>query len=178
MPSGLLWISAWLERGAISSLAIGHPALHSSKHIERKCIPNEAEAVENPVTYVGQSQLRGLYESRTLALARRMLAGIGIVGKSRVGIVEADGGFALKFVFQDGERCKMKPVMILLLAIATYADQPAKPKDVEGWGKIKWGITIAQAKAAYGTGLTDGIRSPPPPLKQVGQIPRSYSSTT
>lgn len=47
----------------------------------------------------------------------------------------------------------MKPVMILLLAIATYAHQPAKPKDVEGWGKIKWGMTIAQAKAAYGTGL-------------------------
>ena len=26
-----------------------------------------------------------------------------------------------------------------------------KPKDVYGWGKIKWGMTIAQARAAYGT---------------------------
>lgn len=26
-----------------------------------------------------------------------------------------------------------------------------KPKDVYGWGKIRWGMTVAQAKAAYGS---------------------------
>ncbi len=34
------------------------------------------------------------------------------------------------------------------LAVALYG-QP-KPKDVDGWDKIKWGMTIAQARSAYG----------------------------
>src|SRR5579862_5841772 len=34
------------------------------------------------------------------------------------------------------------------LGAALYA-QP-KPKDVDGWDKIKWGMTMAEARAAYG----------------------------
>ena len=37
---------------------------------------------------------------------------------------------------------------VAALAVVLYG-QP-KPKDVEGWDKIKWGMTIADARAAYG----------------------------
>lgn len=33
-------------------------------------------------------------------------------------------------------------------AVALLGQAP--PKDVDGWGKIKWGMTVAQAKALYG----------------------------
>jgi len=36
---------------------------------------------------------------------------------------------------------------LVALAVALYG-QP-KPKDVVGWDKIKWGMTIAQARSAY-----------------------------
>lgn len=37
------------------------------------------------------------------------------------------------------------------IALAALALGQDKPKDVDGWGKIKWGVTtFAQARAAYG----------------------------
>jgi hypothetical protein len=38
--------------------------------------------------------------------------------------------------------------VLIASAVALYG-QP-KPKDVDGWDKIKWGMTIAQARSAYG----------------------------
>jgi hypothetical protein len=37
---------------------------------------------------------------------------------------------------------------VAALAVALYG-QP-RPKDVDGWDKIRWGMTIAEARAAYG----------------------------
>jgi hypothetical protein len=37
---------------------------------------------------------------------------------------------------------------LVALAVALYGQ--SKPKDVDGWDKIKWGMTIAQARSAYG----------------------------
>jgi hypothetical protein len=37
---------------------------------------------------------------------------------------------------------------VAALAVVLYG-QP-KPKDVDGWDKIKWGMTIADARSAYG----------------------------
>lgn len=36
-----------------------------------------------------------------------------------------------------------------LLTVAVTLCGQAKPKDVDGWDKIKWGMTIAQARAVY-----------------------------
>lgn len=36
-----------------------------------------------------------------------------------------------------------------LIAFAVALPGQAPPKDVDGWGKIKWGATIAEARAAY-----------------------------
>ena len=33
-------------------------------------------------------------------------------------------------------------------SLAGNATSQTKPKDVDGWGKVKWGMTVAQAKAA------------------------------
>ena len=40
------------------------------------------------------------------------------------------------------------------LAVALHA-QP-RPKDVDGWDKIKWGMTIAEARSAYHIGTQPG----------------------
>ncbi len=37
-----------------------------------------------------------------------------------------------------------------LAALAVALSGQLKPKDVDGWDKIKWGMTIAQARSAYG----------------------------
>jgi hypothetical protein len=36
-----------------------------------------------------------------------------------------------------------------LIALAVALSGQARPKDVDGWDKIKWGVTIAQARFAY-----------------------------
>jgi hypothetical protein len=36
------------------------------------------------------------------------------------------------------------------VAIATAAFGQANPKDVDGWDKIRWGMTMAEARTAYG----------------------------
>lgn len=38
---------------------------------------------------------------------------------------------------------------VFLASAVSLCGQP-KPKDVDGWDKIKWGMTIAQARSAYG----------------------------
>jgi len=46
-----------------------------------------------------------------------------------------------------------------LLAAALFAvilSGQTKPKDVEGWGKVKWGMTLAEAKAACGPVCGEG----------------------
>jgi hypothetical protein len=41
------------------------------------------------------------------------------------------------------------------LALAGIAQGQTKPTDVGGWGKVKWGMTLTEAKAAYGPALHD-----------------------
>jgi hypothetical protein len=36
---------------------------------------------------------------------------------------------------------------LIVLAVALYGQ--TRPQDVDGWDKIKWGMTIAQARSAY-----------------------------
>ena len=36
-----------------------------------------------------------------------------------------------------------------LIALAVALSGQIRPKDVDGWDKIKWGMTIAQARSAY-----------------------------
>lgn len=44
----------------------------------------------------------------------------------------------------------MIPVRLAMLAaLASALWGQAKPKDIDGWDKIKWGMTIANARAAY-----------------------------
>jgi hypothetical protein len=40
----------------------------------------------------------------------------------------------------------------LLAALAFALQGQTKPNDVEGWDKIKWGMTLAEARAAYQAG--------------------------
>src|SRR5450759_4370979 len=44
----------------------------------------------------------------------------------------------------------MKTAICFALALAGIAVGQTKPNDVDGWGKIKWGMTAADAKAALG----------------------------
>jgi hypothetical protein len=45
-----------------------------------------------------------------------------------------------------------------------------QPKDVDGWGKIKWGMTVAQAKAAYGAIMQDRSGNPIEGVKLVTRL--------
>jgi len=48
----------------------------------------------------------------------------------------------------------------MLAAVAPCQDYtPIKP-DVKGWGKIEWGMTVAEAKAALGDQATDSTQIP------------------
>jgi hypothetical protein len=40
-------------------------------------------------------------------------------------------------------------VMALLMTFVVVA--AVEPRDVDGWGKIKWGMTVGQVKSAYGS---------------------------
>jgi hypothetical protein len=40
--------------------------------------------------------------------------------------------------------------VMLVLAASSLIALGQVPKDVNGWGKIRWGMTVAQAKALYG----------------------------
>ena len=40
----------------------------------------------------------------------------------------------------------------LLIALGVALHGQSKPKDVDGWDEIKWGMTIAEARAAYDIG--------------------------
>ncbi len=47
----------------------------------------------------------------------------------------------------------MKTVLRLCVSVALAGIAllgQTKPKDIDGWGKIKWGMTIAEARSAYG----------------------------
>jgi hypothetical protein len=48
----------------------------------------------------------------------------------------------------------MKSVLALALILAAIVGAQEKPKDVDGWGKIKWGMTLDQVRAAYGDETT------------------------
>lgn len=37
----------------------------------------------------------------------------------------------------------------LMIALAASASGQTKPKDVDGWGKIKWGMTLAEVRSLY-----------------------------
>jgi hypothetical protein len=43
--------------------------------------------------------------------------------------------------------------LVMIAGIVLRGQVP--PKDVDGWGKIKWGMTSAQAKTAYGSQIQD-----------------------
>lgn len=45
----------------------------------------------------------------------------------------------------------ISPISVgLLCAQSDKTDSPSVPKDVDGWGKIKWGMTLEAVQAAYG----------------------------
>lgn len=39
---------------------------------------------------------------------------------------------------------------IALAALSLAVDGQPKPKDVDGWDKVKWGMTVAEVRSAYG----------------------------
>jgi hypothetical protein len=43
--------------------------------------------------------------------------------------------------------------LICSLVLLDMAFAQQKPRDVYGWGKIRWGMTVAQAKEVYGAGV-------------------------
>jgi len=47
---------------------------------------------------------------------------------------------------------------LLLILMAGTAFPQAKPQDVIGWGKIKWGMTITEARSVYPSATGDGTR--------------------
>jgi len=47
-----------------------------------------------------------------------------------------------------GVHAAVRAIPLVLVASLSLV---AQSKDVNGWGKIKWGMTVAQAKAVYGT---------------------------
>jgi hypothetical protein len=52
-------------------------------------------------------------------------------------------------------------IAIALVALARIAAAQVPPKDVSGWGKIKWTMTPSQAKAVYGPDLHEPVGKPP-----------------
>jgi hypothetical protein len=44
-------------------------------------------------------------------------------------------------------RTAVRPIALVAFSVALMGQAP--PKDVTGWDKIKWGMTIAEARAAY-----------------------------
>jgi len=47
-----------------------------------------------------------------------------------------------------GRECVLMCCMVFAAAAASGQGNE-KPKDIDGWGKIKWGMTLDQARAAY-----------------------------
>ena len=50
----------------------------------------------------------------------------------------------------------------MALALAGLASGQTKPKDVYGWRKVTWGMTVADAKAAFGDQASDPAETPLP----------------
>jgi hypothetical protein len=46
----------------------------------------------------------------------------------------------------------------------------AQTKDIDGWGKVKWGMTVEQAKAAYGTEAEDSRVEPGPNFTFIDRV--------
>jgi hypothetical protein len=46
----------------------------------------------------------------------------------------------------------------------------AQTKDTDGWGKVKWGMTVEQAKAAYGSDAEDSTVVPGPNFLFIDKI--------
>src|SRR5690242_13488445 len=45
---------------------------------------------------------------------------------------------------------RMKPLLLCVMVLFTVAlSGQAQPRDVDGWGKIHWGMTLADASQAY-----------------------------
>ena len=65
---------------------------------------------------------------------------------------------------------KRRLVAILTLAAGSLFCQP--PKDVDGWNKIKWGMTVAQAKGALGDQASD-----PPDADAAPALPSKKTKT-
>lgn len=51
-------------------------------------------------------------------------------------------------------------MMLLYLGASLAAGQTPKSKDIDGWGKVRWNMTITQAKAAYGSQVEDSDTPP------------------
>jgi len=49
----------------------------------------------------------------------------------------------------------MNRIAILLMFVAVALIGQTPPKDVDGWGKVKWGMTLGEAKAAVGSDSVD-----------------------
>jgi hypothetical protein len=55
---------------------------------------------------------------------------------------------------------------ILLTAVSAFC----QPSDVDGWNKVKWGMTIAEAKAAYGADVEDSQIVPGPNFVEIDRL--------
>lgn len=66
----------------------------------------------------------------------------------------------------------MKALLQICVAMtfAGSAMSQTKPKDVDGWGKVKWGMTIRQAKAALGSQARESDDKPDPSAQYVGRL--------
>lgn len=47
---------------------------------------------------------------------------------------------------------------LLLTMIAGLAFAQVKSQDITGWGKIKWGMTISEARSIYPSATGDGTK--------------------
>jgi len=57
----------------------------------------------------------------------------------------------------------MKPIIWFTVAVLMAGKAVCQiPADVKGWGKIEWGMTVQQAKTAYGAQAEDSSLEPAP----------------
>ena len=48
--------------------------------------------------------------------------------------------------------------LCVVVALAGTTMGQTKPKDVDGWGKVKWGMPVAEARTAYGNEIRYDVR--------------------
>src|ERR1700682_4726832 len=60
--------------------------------------------------------------------------------------------------------------VLLFLTLAGNSFGQTKPKDVEGWSKIKWGMSVSEAKEAFGELASDSTIIAGPNFKLIDRL--------